>query len=145
MMLQETFVIYDVLKIYSAIADYYQSGTSDLSLSNDVFSKTTGNVMPLNPLTSTRYFTDPITIEFDLITTNTLTLQIGESTNAFNTRLNYMGAVDGSHIKIVYDGSKIIPYVDGVEKTSYIVEWSHTTRYYINFYNSGDWKNLIIY
>ena len=145
MVLQETFVIYDVLKIYSAIADYYQSSTSDLSLSNEVFSKTTGNVMPLNPPTSTRYFTDPITIEFDLITTNTLTLQIGESTNAFNTRLNYMGAVDGSHIKIVYDNSKIIPYVDGVEKTSYIVEWSHTTRYYINFYNSGAWKNLIIY
>lgn len=145
MFLQETFVIYDVLKSYSAIADYYQTSTSDLSLSNEIFSKTTGNVMPLNPLTSTRYFTDPITIEFDLITTNTLTLQIGESTNAFNTRLNYMGAVDGSHIKIVYDDSKIIPYVDGVEKTSYIVEWSHTTRYYINFYNSGAWKNLIIY
>ena len=135
----------DVLKIYSATSDYYESSTSDLTLSNDIFSKTTGNVMPLNPSTSTRYWTTPTTLEFDLVTANTLVMQIGESTNAFNKRLSTIGATDGSHIKIVYNGSKIIPYVDGVEKTDYIVEWSHTTNYYINFYQSGSWKNLIIY
>ncbi len=145
MVLQETYEIYDVLKQYNAIADYYQSSTSDLALADGVFSKTTGNVIPLNPTTNTRFWTVPKTIEFDVVTVNNLILQVGESSNAFNTRLAYLGAVDGSHIRIVYDGTKITPYVDGVEKTSYIVEWSHTTGYYINFYNSGAWKNLIIY
>ena len=135
----------DVVKIYSVIVDYYQSSSADLSLTDGVFSKTTGNVMPLNPADSTRYFTTPMTFEFDVVNTDTLVAQIGESSNVFNQRLSSMEATNGSHIKIVYTGTEVIPYVDGVEKTSYEVSFTHTTNYYFNLYQSGSWTNFIIY
>lgn len=141
----EIYDVLDVMKIYSTIADYYQSSSADLSLTDGVFSKTDGNVMPLNPSTSTRYFTTPMTFEFDVVNTDTLVLQVGESSNVFNQRLSTMGATNGSRIKIVYTGTEVIPYVDGVEQTNYKVSFTHTTQYYLNMYQSGSWKNFVMY
>ena len=141
----EIYEVLDVVKIYSAIADYYQNTSADLSLTDGVFSKTTGNVMPLNPSSSTRYFTTPMTFEFDVVNTDTLTIQMGESSNVFNRSLSTLGVSSGSHVKIVYDGTTITPFVDGVEQTSYKVSFTHTTQYYFNLFNSGSWKNFVIY
>ena len=134
----------DCLKKYTATSDFYVFSGSSLTLNDGIFS-TSGNVMILNPNTSTRYWTSPITVEFDVNTVNNLTTQIGETTNVFNRRLSTLGATNGSHIKIVYDGTTVTPYVNGVEKTSYKVDFSFTTQYYFNIYNSGAFSNFIVY
>ena len=90
-------------------------------------------------------FSAKVTVEFDVNTVNNLAIQIGETTNVFNQRLSSLGANDGSHIKIVYDGTTVTPFVDGVEKTSYKVDFIFTTQYYFNIYNSGAFSNFIVY
>ena len=86
------------------------------------------------------------TIEFDVVTVSTLVLQFyKDATHRFNSRIVYMGGTDGCHVKIVYDGTTITPYVDGVEKTSYIVTTTLTDGYMIGFVNQGSFQNVIVY
>jgi len=140
----ETYTIFDVLKEYTLTSDFYTISSGSISVSNGVFS-VTGSNMPLNPSTSTRYWTTARTFEFDVDTPSTLAVQVGESSNVFSQRLSTLGASAGSHVKIVYDGTTITPVVDGVEKTDYKVSFTHTTQYYFNLYNEGSFKNFVVY
>ena len=140
----ETYELMDCLKKYTATTDFYTSSSGTISVSDGVFS-VTGSNMPLNPSTSTRFWTTTKTSEFDVNTVNTLTIQIGESSNTFNRSLSTLGATDGSHIKIIYDGTTITPFVDGEEKTSYKTSFTYTTQYYFNLYSSGSFSNFIVY
>ena len=56
-----------------------------------------------------------------------------------------MGGVDGSHVKIVYDGTYITPYIDGVEKTAYKSEITFDSNYMITIANQGVFRNVVFY
>ena len=130
-----------------ALTDFeIQSGT--LTLEDGVFTKSTdGNVNLLNPSNPVRMgWSGAKTIEFDVVNRSTLALKFyKDNDHRFGQRISNLGGTDGCHVKIVYDGTTITPYIDGVEKTSYILTTTLTDGYMISFANQGSFQNVIIY
>jgi len=143
----ETYSIFDVLLYADALTDYeIQAGT--LTLNDGIFDKSTdGSINILNPDNPVRRgWSGAKTIEFDVVSRNTLGIQFyQDNDHRFNQRISNFGGTDGCHVKIVYDGTTITPYVDGVEKTSYIVTITFEDGYLIGFQNQGSFQNVIIY
>ena len=142
-----TLPIFDCVLVADALTDYeIQSGT--LTLNDGIFDKSSdGNVNILNPDNPVRMgWSGAKTIELDIVTRNTLAIQFYKDANhRFIQRISTLGGTNGSHVKITYDGTYITPYIDGVEKTPYIVETTFDNDYMIGFTNQGSFQNVIVY
>ena len=140
--------VMDCIQNYDDVAKWYVSSTATFDETDGVCTKTgtSGFVLPINPSTSTRFWTTPITIEFEVVTLSSLSFSVSSgNTTIYQQRMSTIGATVGDKVKIIYDGSKVIPYVNGVEKTSYIATGTFTTNFSFTFTNDGAWKDCVIY
>lgn len=138
----------DCIQNYDALSKWYVPSTATFDIVDGVCVKTgtSGYVLPKDPSTDTRYWTVPITIEFEVVTVSSLAFSVASgNTTIYQQRLSAIGATAGDKVKIVYDGEKVIPYVNGVEKTSYIATGTFTTNFTFTFTNDGSFKNAVIY
>ena len=95
----------------------------------------------------------PFTVEFDVVgytgTASNIVFQLTQvsSSTTVNRNFNNLGITSNNHIKVVWDGSTVTWYVDGVQNGS-SNSFNRTNidvRFYINGATSFTFKNFIIY
>ena len=142
--LTKIYEVFDVIQYVDKSSDWYtQSGTVTQNSDGDWVID--GYHFIYNPsVPNSQYgWSGNLTVEFDIVSNTSGGVQFYNTSANFTQRLIVFGATTGSKVKLVFDGSKVTPIVDGQTKTSY--DFNPTGLFRIGFINSFTLKNILIY
>ena len=140
----EIYEVFDVIQYVDKSSDWYtQSGTVTQNTNGEWVID--GYHFIYNPsIPNSQYgWSGNLTLEFEVVNNTSGAVQFYNTSANFTQRLTVFGATTGSKVKLVFDGSKVTPIVDGQTKTSY--DFNPTGLFRIGFINSFTLKNILIY